>query len=377
MPQNIDYQIPPTPKGVTIAITGKCNLSCQYCFYADEMHSLTDLKTEEWLRFFDQLGQLNLMNVTLTGGEAFTRPDLFELIDGIINNRMRYSLLSNGTLIDEKVIENLLNTRRRRRLDSIQISIDGSCADIHNQSRPNSFEAAVHGLKLLKEADFPVISRVTINKYNHQDLDNIASFLLEKMNINSISTNEAVPMGVGCHQANTTALSAIQQKTTMERFKELEQRYPGRIQTQAGPQAKRKMYAQMVEARKTGKKANDWLMGYLSACGCVYSQIDILHDGTIVPCHMLAAIKLGNILTDDLKSIWQTHATLATMRRRRNVPMSEVEGCRDCEWNLYCNGSCPGLAFQTYGSLLRANPQDCFKHYLQEIGEDHANQPET
>ena len=45
-----------------------------------------------------------VMDVTLTGGEVFTRPDLFELIDGVIANRMRYTLLSNGTLIDENVL---------------------------------------------------------------------------------------------------------------------------------------------------------------------------------------------------------------------------------------------------------------------------------
>ena len=82
-----------SPKHVDIAITGKCNLACQYCFYADEMVAHTDLPTERWLSFFEELGRFGVMTVCLTGGEVFTRPDLFELIDGIIANRMRYSLL--------------------------------------------------------------------------------------------------------------------------------------------------------------------------------------------------------------------------------------------------------------------------------------------
>ena len=34
-----------TPKQVEIALTGRCNLNCAYCFYADEMTSRSDLTT--------------------------------------------------------------------------------------------------------------------------------------------------------------------------------------------------------------------------------------------------------------------------------------------------------------------------------------------
>ena len=30
----------PPPKSVSISITGKCNLKCNYCFYANEMDGL-------------------------------------------------------------------------------------------------------------------------------------------------------------------------------------------------------------------------------------------------------------------------------------------------------------------------------------------------
>jgi len=58
----------PTPRSVNIAITGRCNLRCKYCFYADEMTALTDLPTERWLAFFDELGRLGVMDVCLTAG---------------------------------------------------------------------------------------------------------------------------------------------------------------------------------------------------------------------------------------------------------------------------------------------------------------------
>ena len=111
-------------------------------------------------------------------------------------------------------------------------------------------------------------------------------------------------------------------------------------------------------------------MGYLTACGCVFSRIDILHDGTIVPCHMLPALHLGKIGKESLEEIWYNHEIMKEMRNRRNIPMKKVPGCEKCEWNEYCNGSCPGLAHQLTGDFNRANPDDCYQSYLKGIGKD-------
>jgi SynChlorMet cassette radical SAM/SPASM protein ScmE len=189
------------PREVDVAVTGRCNLKCAYCFYADEMAGLSDLSTERWKACFRELGELAVQRLTLSGGEVFTRPDLFELVDCLIDNKMRYSLLTNGTLITEKTIAQLEKGKRRQRLDSIQVSIDGSCAKVHDKCRPpKSFDRAVNGLGLLKKYGFPVIVRVTINHYNVNDLENIARFLLEDIGVSGFGTNEAEYMGSArCH----------------------------------------------------------------------------------------------------------------------------------------------------------------------------------
>ena len=260
-----------TPKELDIAITGRCNLHCKYCFYADEMTARRDLTTEQWLAFFDELGRLGLMNVCLTGGEAFTRPDLFTLIDGVIANRMRYSLLTNGTLITEKVLSQFDVGKRRLRLSSIQVSIDGSRAEIHNLSRPNSFDRAVRGLRLLKEAGFPVTVRVTINRHNLYDLENTARLLLEDTGLPTFSTNDAAPIGMGCRNSDDVALTTPEMVIAMEVMARLQARYPGRLQAQAGPQANIQMHADLENARATGEKTTRWQMGSLTGCGCISS----------------------------------------------------------------------------------------------------------
>ena len=91
-----------TPRKLDIDITARCNLRCRYCyFFSNPAVEYRDLPTEEWLRFFDELGTLGVMEVTLAGGEPFIREDLATLLEGIVRNRMRFSILSNGALIDD------------------------------------------------------------------------------------------------------------------------------------------------------------------------------------------------------------------------------------------------------------------------------------
>jgi SynChlorMet cassette radical SAM/SPASM protein ScmE len=313
---------------------------------------------------------MQVMDVTLTGGEIFTRPDLFVLIDGIISNQMRYSLLSNGTLIDEEMLSKLMVGKRRQRLDSVQVSIDGSRAEIHNQSRPRSFTRTVRGLRLLVKAGFPVTARVTINRHNLRDLEDIAGFLLEDIGLKAFSTNEAQPIGSGCRNDKETNLAPNEKAIAMEILDRLVKKYPGRLQASAGPQANKQMYAEMEHARQTGEKARRWKMGFLSACGCIFSQIAVLHDGSIVPCHMMSGLVLGNIQGASIGEIWRSHAVMAAMRRRAFVPMDQAPGCAGCEWTPFCNGGCPGLTYQLTDDFNRANPHDCYRSFTKGLVDD-------
>ncbi len=349
-----------SPKHVDIAITGKCNLACQYCFFADEMVALNDLPTERWLSFFDELGRLGVMTVCLTGGEAFTRPDLFELVDGIIANRMRYSFLSNGTLITEDVLKKFAVGKRRQRLDSIQVSVDGSSAEVHDRSRPKSFKRALSGLKLLKEAGFPVTVRVTVNRHNVDDLENVARLLLEDVGLPSFSTNEAYACGATDRSEGNVILTPEQREKAMQVLSALSEKYNQRIQSQAGPLILAKELRRMDEMLSCGQDSLAG-RGTLSACGGVFSKIAVNHDGTIVPCHILSTLKLGTIGVDSLQDIWLNHPAMSALRQRMEIPLSSLETCNGCSYRGFCTGGCPGGALYFYGDFNFRNPMNCYR----------------
>jgi len=363
------FDLAERPGDFDISLTGKCNLHCEYCFYANEMHGRPDLSIEEWFTFLDELGGLGVRSLTLSGGEVFVRKDLWEIIDYLIEKRMRYSILSNGTLITEETLQQFNKGKRMQRLNSIQVSIDGSRPEVHDKSRgKGSFERALRGLRLLKEVGFPVTSRVTINRHNLDDLESIADLLLNDVGLPSFGTNDAMPMGAGCDNQAGIVLQPQQQLQAIIKMHQLEQNFPERINATAGPLAKWRIYGEMEHARATGEKTQRWQMGYLTACGCMFNKLAVHHDGVISPCNMLAGLELGRINHDSIKTIWATHPILQAMKDRRKIPMNQVPGCEDCEWAPYCNGSCPGLAHTMTGDFNRANPHDCYRDFLKATG---------
>jgi SynChlorMet cassette radical SAM/SPASM protein ScmE len=334
-------------------------LACQYCFYADEMVARTNLPTERWLSFFEELGRLGVMTVCLTGGEVFTRPDLFELIDGIIANRMRYSLLSNGTLITEETLKQFEIGKRRQRLDSIQISVDGSSAEVHDLSRPKSFGRALRGLKLLKEAGYPVTVRVTVNRHNVDDLENVAHLLLEEVGLSSFSTNEAYACGATDRTEGNIILTPAQREKAMEVLTRLADQYNNRISALAGPLVMGREMAMIDEMLACGQIS--WPgRGTLCACGGVFAQLAVMHDGTIVPC-IAMTLPIGMIGIDSLREIWQNHPVMQAMRARREIPLSSLESCQGCTYQGFCTGGCPAGALYNNGDFNTRNPMSCYR----------------
>jgi SynChlorMet cassette radical SAM/SPASM protein ScmE len=361
--------LPSAPRSVDVSLTGCCNLRCWYCSYADEMATRSDLPTERWLSFFEELGQLAVQHVCLTGGEVFTRPDLFTLIDSLIANKMRYSILTNGTLITEQMIERFGVSKRRLRLDYIQVSIDGSRAEVHDRSRPPaSFERAMHGLRLLRAHGLPVTVRVTINHYNVDDLVNIAQLLLEDIGLPSFSTNEAEQMGTARCNGQDVVLTEAERRQAMETLTRLNEQYGGRIHASAGPLARARLFSD-IEARLAHGETQMPGCGTLCSCGYVFDHMAVLHDGSVTPCNLLPTLTMGMIGVNSLQDIWRCHPAINIVRQRRRIPLSTLLECADCPYTGFCSGGCPATVMAMTGRLDGPNPLACYRLWKERKGD--------
>jgi len=363
-----------TPRSLDLDITNGCNLRCKYCsHFSSEGDVSRDLPTEEWLDFFQELNRCGIMTVCLQGGEPFYRRDLPELIEGIVENRMRFNILSNGTLITDEMAIFLASTRR---CDGVQVSIDGSDAPTHDVFRgKGSFSRAVKGIEILRKHSVPVSVRVTIHKENVHKLEEITRFLLEDFDFTEFTTNAVSFMGLCRENAEEVQLSVPERTLAMESLLALNREYNGRIGATAGPLAEAINWMMMEQARCEGKE-NLPGGGYLTGCGCHTSSLAVRADGAIVPCAQLSHIELGRVGKSDLKEIWQHHPELKRLRNRYTIPLSDFDFCRGCDYIPYCTGNCPALAYTITGQVNHPSPDACLRDFLKEGGKLPCNSSE-
>jgi SynChlorMet cassette radical SAM/SPASM protein ScmE len=355
-----------TPRKLDIEITARCNLRCLYCyFFNNPALEYRDLPADEWLRFFDELGSLGVMDVTLAGGEPFIREDLPTLLEGLVRNRMRFTLLSNGSLIDDGIADFIARTGR---CECVQISVDGSCAAVHDFCRgPGAFEKAVRGIRTLLRFKVNVAVRVTIHRHNVHDLEAIARFLLDELGLPGFGTNSAGYLGTCRMNADDVMLTVAGRQLAMTTLLRLAEKYPDRISASAGPLSEGRGWPRMEKARTQGAPAfpNG---GRLTACGCPSNKISVRADGVIVPCTMLGHVALGRINHDSLAEIWRNSPALNRLRNRQTIPLAGFEFCAGCSYMPYCTGNCPGLAYATTGQVDHPSPDACLRRFLGEGG---------
>jgi SynChlorMet cassette radical SAM/SPASM protein ScmE len=355
-----------TPRSLDLAMTNRCNLRCKYCSHFTGAGDVgQDLPNEEWLQFFEELNRCAVMNVTLQGGEPFCRKDLPALIDGIVCNRMRFTILSNGILITDEMAAFLASTGR---CDGVQVSIDGSVPTTHDACRgEGNFIRAMEGIKSLQKYGVPVAVRVTIHKYNVRDLENVARLLLEEVGLPSFSTNAASYMGLCRQNAEQVQLTAEERSLAMETLLNLEKKYNGRISASAGPLAEGRDWLEMEKARQQQRKIMPG-RGSLSACNGPSNTLAVRADGVMVPCGQMSHIELGRINRDGLQEVWQEHAELTRLRDRHKIPLSDFEFCQGCDYINYCTGNCPALAYTIFGRENHPSPDACLKRFLEAGG---------
>ena len=92
----------------------------------------------------------------------------------------------------------------------------------------------------------------------------------------------------------------------------------------------------------------------------------VLHDGTMVPCNMLPTLVMGVIGMHALQDAWLKSPAINVIRRRREIPLSLLEECKDCPYTGFCTGGCPASVMAKSGQIIGIDPMSCYREYLKE-----------
>ncbi|MFW5993927.1 MAG: radical SAM protein [Halanaerobiaceae bacterium] len=319
--------------------TKACNLTCRHCYAsADAEPDANELTTEEGFELIDQLEDLNVPVLLLSGGEPLMRPDLFELIAYAREKGIRVTLSTNGTLIDQKVARKLKNLG----VSYVGISLDGlEETNDRFRGQKGAFQSALNGIRNCLEIDQKVGLRFTITQANYQDIPGIFE-LLEKEKIPRICFYHLVASGRGERLGSTPIPLKKKRKIIddlIERTDELLSKGGGQeILTVANHTDGIYLYYKL---RQEGDPRAEQVLKYIGlnqgnrsgqAIGCV----DWL--GNVHPDQFSFNHNLGNIRDESLVDIWRDNpAELLVKLRNRG---EHITGrCSECSWFENCSGN--------------------------------------
>ncbi|MCL6589371.1 MAG: radical SAM protein [Firmicutes bacterium] len=155
------------PIGCQLELTYNCNQRCIHCYNqsGNENNDLSSSLThEEWIKVCHQLGEIGIFQCVISGGEPTLLGDkLFELMDILHSYNVKFIFITNGMLINEKMISSLI----KYRYQWFQVSIDGSRPELHDFVRGvPSWQKAIRAADLVKKAGMPLVIAHAVMRRN-------------------------------------------------------------------------------------------------------------------------------------------------------------------------------------------------------------------
>lgn len=143
--------VPQVPLGAKLELTHRCNLLCSFCYTDSPMKTLQrdpEMTNDEWLAVIDQVIDVGVVEVVLTGGEPLLRKGLtLEAARRFSAAGVAVILNTNGWFVDKSTADALARIPHVR----VSVSIDGVTPELHDVARgvPGSWIRAIEGTNLL------------------------------------------------------------------------------------------------------------------------------------------------------------------------------------------------------------------------------------
>ncbi|MEW6104331.1 MAG: radical SAM protein [bacterium] len=181
------------PLGVQLELTNACNLKCIQCYNNSAKKLPDELTISEWVDIIKKLGKMRIFECVISGGEPLLLGEgLFTIMEALSEYDILILFITNGWLLDRDIFKRLKNYSYQQ----IQISIDGSTPEIHDEIRgiKGSWERAVYAAKMVADSGIPLVIAHTLMNKNFYELPQMIDLAAEIGAIEFI-TEEAVFTG--------------------------------------------------------------------------------------------------------------------------------------------------------------------------------------
>jgi len=156
----------------------RCNLTCKHCYATSaDIDFPGELTTEQVFDVMDDLKSFGVSVLILSGGEPLMRPDIFEISRHAKDMGFYVGLSSNGTLITEDNIADIVDIG----YDYVGVSLDGMReTHDHFRCRQGAFDESIRGIRLCHDAGLKVGLRFTLTQDNAAELPDLLQLMDEE-----------------------------------------------------------------------------------------------------------------------------------------------------------------------------------------------------
>lgn len=162
------------PIFIGLYITNHCNLRCSYCFvnvdgrFNDPTRS--GFTKDEVFKIIDDLYAMGTRWIFLLGGEPLMHRDIGPIVRHIVNKGILLHILTNGTLIEQKISE-------IERADGVCVSIDGVESSTDKMRGKGTFRRALRGAEVALARGMLVRIHAVLNKHSLGDMEILAEMV--------------------------------------------------------------------------------------------------------------------------------------------------------------------------------------------------------
>lgn len=331
-------------KALCLHIAHTCNLNCSYCFasqgkYQGERALMTFEVGKQALDFLiANSGTRRNLEVDFFGGEPLMNWDVVKQlvayarsIEKEHNKNFRFTLTTNGMLIDDEIIDFL-----NKEMDNVVLSLDGR-KEVHDRFRKDyagkgSYDKIVPKFQRLveKRGGTGYYVRGTFTHHNVDFTNDI--FHMADLGFTELSMEPVV-----CSPDDPCALTQEDLPKVKEQYEILAK--------------------EMIKRRKEGRpftfyhymldlKNGPCIYKRITGCGSGTEYMSVTPWGELFPCHQFVGDPKYS-----LGDIWNGVKNTEAQDEFRSCNAYARPECKDCWAKFYCSGGCAANAYHATGRI--------------------------
>lgn len=305
------------PYSAIIEIITKCNFNCEHCYIPEHTE---EMPVADVLNIVDQLYDIGVFEITLTGGEIVLHSCFMDIVRYIRKKGMSLALMSNVSMLSEKQIKEIAELHVNA-VSTTLFSLNERTNDIIT-GKKESKDIVMQKVLLLKQYGVKVDIKVPIMQKNYEDYADISTFCEKEgikisysVAITARTNGDKKPLEFGLCQEQLNHFIEENDKNSKNKYKRYEREE--------------------------------------DLCAAVATNIAIDVHGNVSPCNSFP-YKYGNVFNNSLYDIWYI---LPERQKLKEIKKGDCKQCIECSLNQICT-RCPGLAYADNDNLYDCSEWD-------------------